>query len=438
VFRCQHLTSQSRDTRADQDSGPCHESGALLFNNWTGAAGSTSYQQRGCGSQMLWIGLALLTAAVILALARPLSRATGPVSDAQLADMAVYRDQLSEIDSDRERGLIGGTEADAARAEVARRLLQLKRPSGADLAQGGMKPPGSGTTSLRSVQALFAMLPVAGIGIYLWLGSPNQPSQPLASRQAAPDTTTPYADLIARVEAELKKNPGDARGWQVIAPVYMQMKRYDDAAYAYSQVIRLQGESAEPLIGYAEAVLMSNKGIVNDGVKQAATRLLVLKPDRLEPKFWLALGKEQDGDVAGAVADYKAVIASSPPDAPWVPAIKKQVERLESPAAVADTRPVGVPPAAPVDGGARPSAEAIAALPLEQQQKQIAAMVEGLATRLKTNGDDLGGWQRLVRAYQVMGRKDDAVAALDTARKQFAGKPDALGALEELAKSLGL
>ncbi len=389
------------------------------------------------GSEMLWICLALLTAAVVLALARPLLRPEDAAADPASADLAVYRDQLTEIDNDRERGLIGGAEAEAARAEVARRLLHVNKSSSAKPSSSASKTVTKPVSvpSLRAVQGVLAAIPVAGIALYLWMGSPNLPGQPLATRQAAPTATSPVDELVGRVEAELKKNPADARGWTVIAPVYMQMKRYDDAAYAYSQIMRLNGEAIEPLLGFAEAALLANNGVVNDGVKRAAERALVLKPDRVEPKVWLALGKEQEGDIKGAIAGYKALIASSPADAPWVDPLTQQVKRLEGGAAPLASN---TPPASVNAPAGKPSASDIAALSPQEQQKQIAAMVDGLAERLKQNGDDLGGWQRLVRAYQVMGRKDEAVAALALARKQFAAKPDALADLDGLAKSLGL
>ena len=388
---------------------------------------------------MLWICLALLTAAVVLALARPLNAPPEAAADPAAADLAVYRDQLAEIEVDRERGLIGSGEAQAARTEVARRLLQLKKPDGNPVSAGS---PPARQLSMRVMQGALAAIPLGAIALYLALGSPGLPGQPLATRQAAPSAETPFGDLIGRVEAELKKNPDDVRGWSVIAPVYLRMKRYDDSAYAFSQILRLKGEAVEPLLGFAEAALLANKGIVNDGVKRAAARVLVLMPGRIEPKIWLALGKEQEGDAAGALAGYRALIASAPADAPWLDTVKEHVQRLEggqgttggAPSPAASNRG----PDAVSESKAAPSAEAIAALSPEEQQKQIAAMVDGLAARLKVNSNDLPGWLRLVRAYQVMGRKDDAVAALATARKQFASEAKAMTELNGLASSLGL
>jgi cytochrome c-type biogenesis protein CcmH len=72
------------------------------------------------------------------------------------------------------------------------------------------------------------------------------------------------------------------------------------------------------------------------------------------------------------------------------------------------------------------------------RQAMIEDMVSGLAARLEKDGRDLAGWQRLIRALSVLGRKDDAVAALDRARKSLAGEPASLTALADLARSLGL
>ena len=68
----------------------------------------------------------------------------------------------------------------------------------------------------------------------------------------------------------------------------------------------------------------------------------------------------------------------------------------------------------------------------------VVGMVEGLAQRLKRNGKDLAGWQRLLKAYTVLGRRDDARAALAEARRNFEGDAHALSDLSGLAATLGL
>src|SRR5882757_4836961 len=69
---------------------------------------------------MFWFVMALMTAAAIFAVLWPLARRT-PLRSG--SDVAVYRDQLDEIERDRGAGLIAEREAEAARIEVSRRLL---------------------------------------------------------------------------------------------------------------------------------------------------------------------------------------------------------------------------------------------------------------------------------------------------------------------------
>jgi len=64
--------------------------------------------------------------------------------------------------------------------------------------------------------------------------------------------------------------------------------------------------------------------------------------------------------------------------------------------------------------------------------------VARLAARLKADPNDLMGWQRLVRAYTVLGETEKAKEALATARKTFASNRDALTALDAAAKELKL
>ncbi len=74
----------------------------------------------------------------------------------------------------------------------------------------------------------------------------------------------------------------------------------------------------------------------------------------------------------------------------------------------------------------------------EQRQAFIEQMVAGLASRLKENGKDLAGWMQLVRSYVVLGRSEDANAALAQARSNFEGDKKALAQLDALAQVLGI
>jgi cytochrome c-type biogenesis protein CcmH len=370
---------------------------------------------------LLWIGFAGLTGAALIAVLYPLLRRGTVALDPLDADLSVYRDQLSEIEAEGRRGHISEAEVAGARAEVGRRLLRRAERSGGESIADDAQAAGGGYT----VPLVCAFVSLFSIAVYLAAGSPHLPGRPFNATAAVSAAKTPVVELIARVEQRLREAPEDGRGWDVIAPVYMRLQRYADAAHAYAEANRRLGESLKRLLGFAEARLLAQDGLVGEDVRRAAERILELEPGRREARVWLALAKEQDGDLRGAISDYEALRSEAPEDAPWRGVIDKHLSRLKD--RLAGKAPVLESQAGQVGKMSGPEREAF-----------IAKMVGGLARRLKSDGKDLAGWLKLIRAYSVLGRKDDAVAALGEARRNFQGDGRALDDIERLAKSLGL
>jgi cytochrome c-type biogenesis protein CcmH len=273
------------------------------------------------------------------------------------------------------------------------------------------------------------------MALYLTYGTPGLPGDPLSERLARAENTRNPNDLIAKVEQRLREHPDDGTGWSVIAPVYYAMGRYPDAATAYANAMRLVGETPERLQGFANARIRAENGIVPADARKALQRILVIAPDRKEPRIWLALAKEQDGKIDEAAADYRKLIDEAPTDAPWRKVIEARLASLTSgqkPAA--ETAPQTSTPSA----ASAPDAAAVASMAPEQRQAFINGMVDRLAERLKTNGADVEGWLRLIRAYEVLGRRDDAVKALGDAKTNLRSDSAGLARVEDLARKLKL
>jgi cytochrome c-type biogenesis protein CcmH len=232
---------------------------------------------------LLWVCFAILTAAVVALLLQPLRAAPGQAIEPAAADLAVYRDQLRELETERERGLLVDSEIESARVEVARRLI--KRAS--DDPQPDVTSPSDEAARAGRARAVYTaiavLLPVIGMSVYLMTGDPQLPGQPFASRQALPGTPAAIADLIGRVEEHLREKPEDGKGWDVVAPVYLRLGRYGDAAHGFAEASRLEGESVRRLLGFAEATLMAGDGVVTEAVRKASLRVLELEPGRIEP-----------------------------------------------------------------------------------------------------------------------------------------------------------
>lgn len=379
---------------------------------------------------LLWIAFAFLTAAVLAAVLAPLARAArrdDPLDAPENGAVAVYRDQLQEIAADQSRGVLSGGEAEAAKLEVSRRLL-----ASAARAESQASPSRVPQESRHATIAFAAAvaIPVLTLGLYLAHGSPAMPSNPFAARMDAAVEQAALANVIAQVEARLRKDPEQGKGWEAVAPVYLKLGRFRDAANAYANAARLNGDSVPLLAGRAESAMLESDGIVTEEARVAYEKILQLEPGRIEPRFWLAMAKEQDGKLADALAAYKALLADAVVDASYRPPLLMRVQEVTARiAAIQGNAPPGPTPA---------DMAAAAKLDPEQRSQMIAQMVEGLAQRLKGNGRDLPGWLRLVNAYAVLDRKDDARAALAEARRNFDGDAGALAELAKVATTLGL
>lgn len=371
---------------------------------------------------LLWIAFSLMTGAAILAVLWPLrTGAARLAASGAAADLAVYRDQLGEIERDRAAGLIGAAEGEAARAEVARRILRVS----SELEKEGAATGGDRRRRVVAAVALVGVPLLAG-GLYLRLGSPLYPPQPLAQRLEAQPSPSDIAILIRKVETHLEANPDDGRGYEVVAPIYARIGRYDDAARAWANAIRLLGPGPVRETGLGEALMAQAGGVVTAEAKAAFEAALAADPKDPKAQYFLGLAAEQDGRKEEAARIWGALAAETPADAPWRGLLGDALAR------------VGAEMPAPAPGPDGADVAAAESLTPEQRQQMIRGMVERLETRLAQEGDDIEGWLRLMRAWSVLGDGDRAKAAAGRARSHFTGDTTALARIDALARELGL
>ncbi len=370
---------------------------------------------------VLWVLLALLTGLAALAVLAPLTRDPVPARQATDADISVYRDQLDEVDRDLRRGIIGEGEAEAARAEIGRRMLAARAEGEVSESRG---PAGS---ARAATWGAMAAIPLISLAMYLSLGSPHLPGQPLEARMQTPPEQQDVQSIVVRVEQHLADNPEDGEGWEVLAPVYQRLGRFNDAARAWRNAIRLNGATAERQSRYGEAVVMSADGVVTDEARSAFESALELEPTAVQPRFYLALAAEQDGDWEGAVERWRALLSDAPEDAPWRGTAGERLAAAEQAAGGADI--------------AAPTAEDVAAaedMSDDERAAFVAGMVDRLAARLAEDSEDLEGWLRLARAHAVLGEVDEARRAIASARENFRDDAEARERIDAAERDLGL
>jgi len=367
----------------------------------------------------LWFVLALMTAGAAFAVLWPLGRAR-PARQAD--EVAVYRDQLDEVARDRATGLIGEREAEAARVEISRRLI-----AHVDAAETGISPRPVARLRARRILALgtLVVLPVFAGAVYLGLGSPQLPGQPLASRIGLPGQPSSIDGLVAQVEARLAQDPADGRAWEVLAPVYLRLGRVDDAVRAYRNAIARLGENGTRLAALGEALSMAANGVVTAEAGAAFARAVVLDPESVRARYFLGLAAEQDGRKDEAAARWQALLdlpqARADPAPPWVAFVREALARVS-----------------PAKGPTQEDVAAAGRLDEAERSAMVRGMVESLAARLKSDGGDAEAWLRLVRSYIVLGERENARGALADARRALAGDADGTRRLDDGLKGMDL
>ncbi len=382
---------------------------------------------------LIWIIVAGLTAAGLAAVLWPLLRANRQVAERADYDLAISRDQLKEVERDVARGVLSEAEGENVRREVSRRMLAADAQLKKDRAGGA-----SNSVRIAAAGAALVAVPLLSVSVYLKTGSPQMEDRPLEARLTGPVNSGNFPELVARVERTLRQQPDNLQGWTVIAPVYTRLRRFNDAANAYRQILAIQGPDATVLTDLGEALVMAQDGQVSDDARKAFSHALALNPSLPKPQYFLAIAASQDGRTDEAVAAWRKLLADAPQDAPWRPVVEQQIALAtgqgNTAAAPSQDSTAGVKAPALSQEAMAGAAE----MTPQQRQQMIEGMVERLATRLNDEGGKAEDWLRLARAQTVLGRNKEAQTTLERARKMYRDKAEDLARINAFGADLGL
>ncbi|HVN01662.1 MAG TPA: c-type cytochrome biogenesis protein CcmI [Caulobacteraceae bacterium] len=363
----------------------------------------------GYGAAMIWLWMAaaLVSAGLAALIVHRAARAARADRAANPA-LAVYRRQMAELDDLATRGLIAEGERRSVRAETGRRLLAAAERSEAPLKVSGP----------LVVLAAAAAVPLIALTAYVVIGSPRFPDQPFATRLAdwrAADPQTLTAPQMAAVLRQIAaEKPTDAEPLMQLAVAELASNQLTEATQALQRAIALAPARSDLWQMQGEIAVIQSGGDVPPDAQDAFRRALAIDPNLPIARYYLARARIAGGDVAGGLADWRALEASLDPREPRRAELDAEIQQV---AATGRLAPAALPPSR------SPNAT-----------PQIQQMVDGLAARLEASPDDPQGWVRLVRAYTVLGETDRRDKALGAARKRYADRPDVLGALDAAAR----
>jgi len=281
---------------------------------------------------LFWIAAVVCVVIALVFVLPALLRTRIPAGKAARRDVniAVYRDQLKELEADRSNGLIPEDQFQAAKLELEARL--------ADDALSADAVPEPGRAPSRTLgYALAAILPVAAFGLYFWLGNPTSLVEIANSGAAAPAPTAgvpgehDFKKMIEQVEEKTRTNPEDGEAWTMLAKTYSVMERWPEALQAYEKAAKLLPMDASVLSGMAEAIAIINNRVLTGKPIELVNKALELDPNDMKGLELAGINAFQERNFAQAVFFLKRLLQQLPPETPYakdITAALKEAERL--------------------------------------------------------------------------------------------------------------
>lgn len=267
---------------------------------------------------LFWIVGGLLVAVALLFIVPPLLRRKAPGRLSRSAvNVAVYRDQLREIDSDLRAGTLSTDHYDKARRELEARLLD-------DVggAEGTADPPQWGR---RAALVLGLAIPLAAAGLYFVVGNPRALAPQAATDAAHNLDAQQIQGMVERLAERLKNNPDEVEGWVLLGRSYAVLGRFGEAAAAYAHAAERPPGDAQVLADYADALAMAQGGRLQGEPEKIIARALQVDPGNVKALALAGTVAFEKQDYTSAVAYWERILRLVPQDADLAQSVRASV-----------------------------------------------------------------------------------------------------------------
>ncbi len=371
------------------------------------------------------------------------------------SDLEVYKDQLVNIDKELSRGIITIDEAERIKAEVSRRILELGKRK-----QFALKKETKVSGLIFTIISLIILI-VGGSYIYKELGAPGYENisqsqriknaneilkgrasqeQLLQDRDSQQILKTPdgdYGELVKKLRQKVAERPTDAEGLKLLVGIEAKIGNIDEAVKAQKQFLSVLGDSASDadFFNYADLLINQVDGVVSPEAEKALRSALRISPQNGGAKYYIGLMLAQNDRPDLALRLWKQLLKTDNLEAPWIPLIRSDIERL---AVLAGDTKFELPT---IELNPGPNAEDIdnaSQMSNEEREEMIRGMVSRLSERLSNDGGTPSEWARLINALGVLGEIQSAESAWKEAKNIFKGSPTSLEILNTAAQNIGL
>ena len=238
------------------------------------------------------------------------------------ANLAVFRDQLSELEHEKTEGTLADADFDQARRELQRRLLEEVAPEAEEAGKATYGP------SRKMAIVLLLLLPVLALAAYGILGNPKalDPSQTAAAPKM---TAEQISGMVARLAERMQANPDDMQGWLMLARSYKTMGRYEEAAAAYAKAEKVIDDDPELLASYAETIAMASGNGLKGKPSQLIARALKIDPQHPHSLFLAGAAAMGAGDNRKGIAYWEALLPQVEPGSELDQMLRSGIDKMK-------------------------------------------------------------------------------------------------------------
>jgi cytochrome c-type biogenesis protein CcmH len=251
-------------------------------------------------------------------------RAPKAKASRQEANIAIFRDQLQELETEKTEGMLAAADFEQARRELQRRLLEDVEPDAA----APQAAPASHGPSRKTAIAILLLLPVLALLGYGMLGKPQalDPMQTVAQPKMTPEQ---ISGMVAKLAERMQANPDDMQGWLMLARSYKTMGRYEEAAEAYGKAEKVVNDDPELLASYAETLAMATGKGLKGKPAQLIARALKLDPQSPHALFLAGAAAMEAGDNKKGIAYWESLLPQVEPGSEIDQLLRNGIDKMK-------------------------------------------------------------------------------------------------------------
>lgn len=286
---------------------------------------------------LFWTIGAGLAALVVFLVLRPLlaGRDGADRVSRRAANLAVYRDQLKELDAELAAGKVAAADHQRATEELQARMLEdLDAATAAE--QAAPRRAGRAAALAAGIA-----VPVVALAVYLLVGSPVAGLDPSVAPTGGSHELgeAQIEAMVARLAARLRENPDDAEGWKMLGRSHLVLGRFADAVEAYAKAAQLAPRDAQLLADFADALAMVRGQNLQGEPEKLVLRALEVDPNNLKALALAGTAAFRRNDFKLAAEYWERMLPHVPPESADARSIKDNVAEARSRAGAAPAAP---------------------------------------------------------------------------------------------------